>query len=219
MNVALTLAVSLFLVSGAIGVYASLTGREKLLVVFKPLTTALLLAAVGWPQSRFAWLVVIGIIFSLGGDVALLFRAKNGFLIGLGLFLVTHACYIAAFLGVARARGTSAWSPGVLVPALVMVAVTGALLRKLWSGASGLRAPLVGYAAALALMVVSAFAAQGPRGVAASAAIGAVCFYVADCSLALDRFARPIKYAPLLTLGLYWLGQLGIAVAIRGFGG
>jgi len=215
MNLPGALAVTLFLLSGAIGVHASLTGRHNRLVVFKPLTTLLLLAVVGWPGSHFARLVVLGIAFSLAGDVALLSTSKNAFMVGLALFLVAHGSYIAGFLGVAGARPTAFWSPQVVVPALTMMVVTISLLRKLWPGVAGLRAPLVLYAAALALMVVSAFAAIGPAGISSSAALGAVCFFIADSSLALDRFSRPIEKAPLLTLGLYWLGQLGIALAAR----
>ena len=40
-------------------------------------------------------------------------------------------------------------------------------------------------------------------------------FYASDSSLALNRFRRPIPHAPFLTLGLYWLGQIGIALAAR----
>jgi hypothetical protein len=48
------------------------------------------------------------------------------------------------------------------------------------------------------------------------AAIGAVLFYISDTSLALNRFHRPIPHVAYLALGVYWLGQLGIALAARG---
>lgn len=212
---AVSVAVPLFLLSAAVGVFASLTRRHRLLVIFKPLTTLLLLPLVGWPRSGFATLVVVGILFSLAGDVALLSASKRAFLSGLALFLVAHAAYIAGFLAVASTLPEGGWVGRLAIAALVMAVVTAALLRKLWVGAAGMRAPLVGYAGALALMVVSAFAAFAPGGVPLPAALGAALFYVSDASLALDRFSRPIKYAPLLTLGLYWLGQLGIALAAR----
>jgi hypothetical protein len=65
-------------------------------------------------------------------------------------------------------------------------------------------------------MVVTASATLGgPLPLAAAAALGAPIFYVSDSSLALDKFRRPIPHAALLTLGVYWLGQLGIAIAAR----
>ena len=234
MTVSLELMVPLFLISAAVGVFASETKRQALLTVFKPLTTVLLLAVVGSPRSQFAELVDVGIVFSLAGDVALLSPSKKAFLAGLALFLVAHAAYIVGFILVfSAAISTGATAGGAALPpvaaaAVVMAIVTVLLLRKLWAGSAGLRAPMVGYALALALMVVSAIAAtavgSGEMRVSTTnalvvvspiGALGAALFYASDASLAVDRFARPIKHAPLLTLGLYWLGQLGIALAAR----
>ena len=66
--------------------------------------------------------------------------------------------------------------------------------------------------------MATAFAASmvdGAGGLPLGAAVGAALFYVGDASLALDRFHRPIRFAPVLTLGVYWLGQLAIALAAR----
>ena len=220
--------VSVFLVSAAIGVWSAETGRRRIQAVFKPLTTILLLAVVGGPGGRFAWLIDIGIVFSLAGDVALLSATRPAFLAGLASFLIAHLSYTAAFVLVSWTAlchdAPGGWAVTVGA-ALVMGAVTVVLLRKLWPGTAGLRGPLVGYSIALAAMVVGAVGAAwiwardpvgaGPPGALPTAALGAVAFYVSDASLAVNRFARAIKHAPFLTLGLYWLGQLGIALAAR----
>lgn len=219
--------VGLFLVSAAIAVWSAETGRRRIQAVFKPLTTILLLAVVGGPGGRFAWLIDIGIVFSLAGDVALLSASRPAFLVGLASFVLAHLSYTAAFVLVSWTAlchgGPGGWA--VMVgAALVMGAVTVVLLRKLWPGTAGLRGPLVGYSIALAVMVVGAVGAAwiwargrvgGGPGALPTAALGAVAFYVSDASLAVNRFARAIKHAPFLTLGLYWLGQLGIALAAR----
>jgi uncharacterized membrane protein YhhN len=225
------LTIALFLASAAVGVFASETGRRPLLIVFKPLTTILLFAVVGWPRTPFAWWIDTGIAFSLAGDVALLSASKSAFLVGLALFLVAHGAYTVAFIGAAPATSMASSVP-VLCAGVVMAVVTALLLRKLWPGAVGLRGPLVAYAVALAVMVVSSIAAAGlgvgvagtgagaatsvvATSVSPAVALGAALFYASDASLAIDRFARPIAHAPLFTLGLYWLGQLGIALAAR----
>ena len=211
-----TLLVCVFLASALVGVAASLTGRRALLIVAKPLTTALLFLVVGVPHGRFAWLIDLGLLFSLAGDTALLFSSKNALLIGLAIFLGAHVSYIVAFSGVAQ------FSSPAAIAAVVMAGAAALLLRRLWAGASGMRAPLVVYAVALSGMVTTAVAASttpAPVGVSLAAAIGAACFYVGDASLAIDRFDRPFKLAPLLTLGVYWLGQLGIALSARATGG
>ena len=216
----LAVVIPIFLASALVAIYASETGHRMLFAVAKPLTTVLLLFIAGPPESRMSWLIELGILLSVVGDAALLSSAKTAFLIALGFFLGAHVSYTVAFFG---AAGASTWSVPVLVCAGVMVIVSLLLLRKLWAGAEGLRGPLVGYTLAISAMVVSAVAAAGggtvqPDGTApvwALGVVGAVLFYISDASLALDRFHRPIKHAPVLTLGIYWLGQLGIALTAR----
>src|SRR6185295_11284858 len=95
------------------------------------------------------------------------------------------------------------------------------LLRRLRPAAVGLRVPVTIYGVALATTVVAATAAVTVPGpvvgahVSFLAPIGAVFFYAADAALAIDRFYRKIPRAPILTLGIYWLGQLLLALAAR----
>ena len=190
----------------------AIVGADKkirwLEVVFKPLTTLLFFVIIGWPETTFARWVTAGIVFSLVGDIALLGNSNRAFLIGLGAFLLAHVTYIIAFLGVA------VWSPHLLVVAPIMLASTLLLLRAIWKGAAGTRAPAIAYAVAISVMVVSAWATiRGPLAMAPFAAVGATLFYVSDSSLALSHFRKPIPHIPLLAMGVYWLGQLGIAIA------
>ena len=140
--------------------------------------------------------------------------AKNAFLLGLAIFLGAHIAYISAFVGVA---GLEVLSAPAAVAALATSLVTGLLLRRLWQGAAGIRAPLIIYGCALGIMVVTAVAAVSASDGALppAVALGAAMFYVGDASLAVDKFDKPIKHAPLLTLGVYWLGQLLIALGAR----
>ena len=47
------------------------------------------------------------------------------------------------------------------------------------------------------------------------AIIGAVLFYISDATLAWDKFRRPVKHAAIVTMGVYWVGQIGIVLAAR----
>ena len=210
----LSVIVAVYAVCAATGVVAALTKRHVLFAVAKPLTTALLFVVVGIPQSGFARLIDLGIAFSLAGDVALMLPMKNAFLLGLAIFLGAHIAYISAFVG---AAGLAVLSPPAAVATLVTAIVTVLLLRRLWPRAAGIRAPLVIYGCALGSMVVTAVAAVSASAgdLPAAVALGAALFYVGDASLAIDKFDKPIKYAPLLTLGVYWLGQLAIALGAR----
>ena len=143
------------------------------------------------------------------GDVALLWQSNRAFMVGLAAFLLAHVAYVIAFLGVA------VWSPHVaLVAAVIARVVDCLLLRAIWKGAAGMHVPMIAYAVVISAMVISAAATiGGPLPLAPFAAVGAVLFYISDSSLALNRFRKPIPHVALLAIGVYWIGQLGIAIA------
>jgi uncharacterized membrane protein YhhN len=197
--------------AGALAIAGSELGKRKLTLVFKPLATLLLLGVVGWPHTSFARLTVAGILFSLIGDVALLSESDTAFQLGLVAFLTAHVIYIAANVGVAV---WSVWTAGV---AVAVTLATVVLLRFVRPSAIVIRIATIIYGVAISAMVISAWATVGgPLGWAPLAAVGAVLFYVSDASLALNRFHRPIPHVAYLAMGVYWLGQLGIALAARG---
>jgi uncharacterized membrane protein YhhN len=211
------------LVSGALAIFSAERRIGWLHVVAKPLATILLLTVVGWPTTPFARWVDAGIALSIAGDVALIWPGQTAFLVGLAAFLLAHLAYVMAFAGVA------AWSLHVAVVAVVALTVTALVLRAIWAGAIGMHAPTVAYGLVISAMVIAASATVGAGGGVVGvgvgvgsfaqgplAAGGAVLFYASDASLALNRFRRPIPHIAFWTLGVYWIGQLGIALAARG---
>ncbi len=197
-------------VAGALAVFSAERRIAWLHVVTKPLATALLFLVVGWPHGRLSGWITAGIAFSIVGDVALLDPGDRAFIVGLAAFLLAHVSYVVGFVTAAG------WAPWLAVVVLVTGAVTFRVLRAIWPGTAGMHAPVVAYGLAITAMVAAAFGTLAgglPRGV--FAAVGSLLFYASDASLALNRFRRPIPHAPFLTLGLYWLGQIGIALATR----
>jgi uncharacterized membrane protein YhhN len=195
-------------ITGLLAILGHERGPRWLEVVFKPLTTILLLGVIGVPETTFAKLITAGVVLSLVGDIALLGNSNKVFMVGLGAFLLAHVAYTIAFLG------NAVWSPFVPAAAVVMLVATIWLLRATWMGTSGVHGPTTAYGVVISVMVVSAAATiGGPLVLAPAAAIGSVLFYVSDASLALNRFRSPIKHVSLLALGVYWIGQLGIAIA------
>jgi uncharacterized membrane protein YhhN len=185
--------------------------------VAKPLTTILLIVH-AWPRGhdmpaarRF---VLIGLVLSLAGDVALLWP-QQGFLPGLVAFLLAHLAYIGAFC--TRSRLAARWAP---FAAYALVA--GAILALLWPGVPApLRVPVVVYVIALASMAAQAgvvwLAARGTanEALARSGAIGGALFVLSDALLAANKFAGPLPLAPLLVLSAYWAAQWFIAGSLR----
>ncbi|HXU62316.1 MAG TPA: lysoplasmalogenase, partial [Polyangia bacterium] len=192
----------------AVGALAILSAERRIVwlhAITKPLATALVFLVVGWPQGRLAGWIDAGIALSIIGDVALLDQSDRAFIIGLAAFLLAHVSYVIAFITAA------AWAPWLALVILFTGATTFSILRAIWPKTAGMHAPVVAYGLAITAMVVSAFATvPGALPNAPYAAGGALLFYASDASLALNRFRRPIPHAPFLTLGLYWLGQIGI---------
>lgn len=185
-------------------------------MVAKPLTTVLIIAlafsrgAQGTPIRR---MVLTGLVLSLLGDVALLWP-QEGFLPGLVFFLLAHLAYLVAFT-----RGVRFASPPW--PWLVYLALGGVILWWLWPGiGTGLRAPVLGYVAALCTMAAQAVVAWlRCRGTPAEpaallAAWGGAAFVLSDALLAANKFQGPLAYAPLWVLGSYWVAQTLIALSL-----
>jgi uncharacterized membrane protein YhhN len=189
--------------------------RPWLDFVFKPLATLCVIAWAALGRSDDAlvkrW-IVIGLAFSLAGDVALLWPVQ-GFLVGLVAFLMGHVAYLVAltrrvkFLASPPAFG--AWA-----------IVAASVLASLWAGVSPeLRAPVIVYVCALSAMAAQAtsvWLARRGRPDAARwrvVAIGGALFVLSDAILATDKFVGGISMPTLWNLSIYWLGQWFIACA------
>lgn len=177
--------------------------------VFKPLATIVVIAfawrrAGGRADVR-RW-VLAGLVFSLGGDVALMWP-QQGFLPGLVSFLLAHLAYLWAFT---RERRLAArWQPFAAYGALALL-----ILGQLWPGVPGpLRAPVVAYVVGLASMAAQAavlWRAGLPR--AGWLALGGGLFLCSDALLATNKFAVALPAASLWILATYWAAQWCIAV-------
>jgi len=211
-SAAVTVAVIGVLVSGALAIVGVEARIRVLTAVFKPLATLLLFAVLGWPETTYARFVAAGFVLSLIGDVALLGSGNRAFIIGLAAFLLGHVAYVIAFIGAA----VLSW-PRIAVVSAAVLTMSLFALRAIWRGSAGMQGPVLAYATVISTMVVTAWSTVGgPLPHALYAAVGATLFYFSDLSLSLDKFWKPIPHGALLTMGVYWLGQLGIAWSARG---
>ena len=171
------------------------------------------------PRDRYANLIMIGLIFSLAGDL-LLQVSNDFFVIGLLSFLVAHLFYIGAFLGVAR-KGNwlrllpfAAWG---VIAFLILSPYLGSMLL-----------PVGAYVIVIVIMMWRATALVGSHGPSQTfelaAALGAISFGLSDTLLAFNRFIwhdtltffninQAAPFVPTLIIVLYWLGQWGLALS------
>ena len=190
-------------------------GQSWLNFAFKPLATLCVIAwaALGRSDDGLVkrW-IVIGLLFSLAGDIALLWPVK-GFLVGLVAFLLGHVSYLVALT---RRVKFLASPPAFGVWAIVAASV----LAGLWAGVPAeLRAPVLVYVCALAAMAAQAtsvwLARRGQVDAARwrTVAIGGALFVLSDAILATDKFVGGIPMPTLWNLSTYWVAQWFIARA------
>src|SRR3990172_10369544 len=129
-----------------------MSSRRPLVYVFKPLTTILIVvlaALVPDPDGHYRFAVIVGLLFSLAGDVFLMLPADR-FIAGVAAFLAAHLAYLTAFTSVVPLAASPA-------PFAVIGVVVAGILMALWrSLPAKMRAPLVVYAAVLGAMAAQA---------------------------------------------------------------
>lgn len=203
------------LVSGAVAVWAMDQKVGWVAATFKPLTTVLLFKVVGRRDTSLRRRVTLGLVFSLIGDIALLGQGGVWFQLGLGAFLVTHVCYIVAFLPYSSFQ----WRAALVAMLGTCASATTVVLAYAEAAKAGVVIPVAVYAAAITgTLVTCTGAIGGPLTHAKTAALGAALFYAADTCIALNVFVPwlSLPHPAVFTTGVYWVGQYCIALAARG---
>lgn len=200
---------------------AEFRNQWRQVYLFKPLSTLLVIAMAllslaqpGWNQL-YSQGVLVGLLFSLGGDVALMFQQhRRAFVLGLALFLVAQIVYAWVF---ARLGRSSAWD---WVSASLLLLAGVELYRRMLPNLGAMKAPVIVYILAISLMVNRAFSTlASPLFLPFQAwmvAGGALSFYISDLILAYNRFCQPWKYHRI-SLAFYYCGQMLIALAASFF--
>lgn len=194
-------------------------GLRKLEFIAKPAVMVCLFAwlyLTAGLQGTALWFG-IGILFSLAGDVALLFIDRF-FLFGLVAFLLAHLAYLVGF-NIPLPESPGIWA---FVMAIVLGLSAARLLRRLVAGVRATNArlvtPVILYSTVITLMLLSALLTLSNPAWAATPAVqvslGAFLFYLSDIVLAWNRFVSPIRNGRMLNIGLYHLGQIAIVVGV-----
>lgn len=186
--------------------------RQRLIYFFKPLTMTCIIWLALFSESNisqtYKTLIVIGLFFSLGGDIFLMLPPRF-FLPGLLSFLVAHLVYIGAF--------TIENNPKLTLPLLlVFLLFGGGVLALLWEHLGRLKIPVIIYIGAILTMGWQAISRWMNYHLEGSelAAIGAVLFMASDTALAFNRFRHPFRAAQLVILSTYFCAQWLIALSI-----
>jgi uncharacterized membrane protein YhhN len=194
-------------------------GWRKLEFVAKPAVMVCLfiwLYGTASLQGALLWFG-IGILFSLAGDIALLFIDRF-FTLGLVVFLLAHVAYLVGF-NVPFPESLGVWAFGI---AIVVGLSAVRMLRRIVAGVRSkqkrLVLPVIVYSTVITLMLLSAlltlFRPEWKSAPAYLVSLGAFLFYLSDIILAWNRFVAPIKNSRMLNIGIYHLAQIAIVIGV-----
>ena len=209
--------IALLVADVAVLIWAELRDDRKRIYLFKPIATLLVitLAAFAFKQEGvselYANLILVGLYFSFGGDIALMWpKNPKAFRLGLASFLLAHIVYTIAFFKIGTATSSD------IAPIILLLLVSFAFFWIIRAGLEKMRGPVIAYILIITTMVAGAIIVQGSQGVptlpGTLVLIGALLFYVSDLILAANRFWRPWQYNRI-SLGFYYSGQLLIALS------
>lgn len=202
----------LIIISVSIHIWGEYNGPDLLIYVFKPLTTLLIITTAVLEKKSiiksYKALVIIGLIFSLGGDI-LLMLPYDLFVFGLISFLIAQLIYIYAF------SRENPWQLSWL-PIFTAIVYGVGIYFILAPGLGDLRFPVAIYLLVIQTMGYTAWNQwnQTRSHWALMAFIGALIFIFSDSILAVNKFSQPFAAARGLTLTTYFTAQWLIARSI-----
>ncbi|MCP4755776.1 MAG: lysoplasmalogenase [Proteobacteria bacterium] len=218
---AYNIVICLLVVFVALLIRAEYAEKQKQVYFFKPVSTFLVITIVllslhfdDGTHRNYNLLILLGLVFCMGGDVALMFKPKTAFTAGLVLFLIGHIVYTVVFVAYNGFWVQNYFAAGGVILAGILI------YSYLHSGLAGMKIPVLAYVVVISVMVNNAvstfYSGYFNLTQALLLSFGAGLFFVSDIILAINRFKKPLKYERF-GLSLYYSGQLLIALSTRYF--
>lgn len=201
----------------AIEIYAETMDDLEMVWITKPLLMPILLIIFlgrgrqNPPKERLFF--TLALLFSLAGDVFLMFKREDLFVFGLASFLLGHLSYIFSFAG--RIKDAQVSARQKLLTALPFVAFVAVFLVFLHPYINAdpktrpLFVPVAVYASVIGLMGYTALLRRkgvSPQGFQLVFG-GALLFIVSDSCIAINKFVEPLAQPGLIIMATYGLAQ------------
>jgi len=195
--------------------YFEKNGNQKGKLPTKTILSCLFIVAAlaqSHPIPGYFYLLLLGLIFCLGGDVFLALPQDRMFLLGLVSFLLGHVFYAVCFFYVAD---VSLWTG---IGGLAGLFVSGLVFWWLRPHLGSMLLPVSAYIIVITVMVVGAWTVFGDSQLGYAGRllvlIGAVSFYLSDLFVARDRFLKSEFSNRLIGLPMYYCGQFLLAFSV-----
>ena len=192
----------------------NIIGAEKRILKItwatKPLLIPLIITIYSIDNSAINWLLIVGLIFGMGGDVLLIGHKK--FLLGLVSFLFGHLVYIIVFLRtIVSFEAFELWYILFILPYSI---ITIFIFKKLKEDLGKMFILTLVYMIIIMFMSISSLfiALMGTITGGWITYLGSVLFVASDAILAWNKFHKKIAHAQFWILSTYILAQLLIAL-------
>jgi len=212
LNFELELLTVAIIVCAVLHILAEYKGAKRKVYLLKPLTMLLIVAmGLSLLPEKLDWYhyaLLIGLLFSIGGDVALMWPSDK-FTLGLVSFLTGHVFYISGFIsGIELSLSWYVWVP--------LIILGSGMFLGLRSGLGKMEVPVLLYILVILIMSGVAwerhFQLELPQ--TYFALWGATLFILSDALLAWNRFRVKFKSAQLFILGTYYTAQWALAISL-----
>lgn len=206
-----TILTCLAAISAFIAIRAEYLNFPVYIYIFKPLaTTSIFLIAflsIGGYFSKYGVAILLGLLFSLGGDVFLMLP-MDLFIAGLISFLIGHLFYIFAFTAGRQVKLSKTGLPFLIFAILIY--------SLLFPNLEEMKLPVLAYVVVILIMGWQAFERWNfsKNTFTLLAFAGAVLFIFSDFILALNKFREPFIIARALNLSTYFIAQWMIALSV-----
>lgn len=153
-------------------------------------------------RSAYLIFIVVALVASWIGDLALSFEGRTPFVVGLVVFAGAHVAYIAAFFARSALDTTTLAIAGTAMAVFAVVVIRWLSPHR----PAELKMPIILYVVIISVMVATAFAtnATDPD---IRIPIAAVAFAASDLFVARQRFVTSSRVNRLVGLPLYFVAQ------------
>ena len=204
----------------AVHIFAGEQDQEVLAKATKPAILGLLIVYFAFDlvknkqRNSFGYLILVALIFSLGGDLFLIFQGEASlyFILGLGSFLIAHILYIAAFTKTYLVNHEIKFLKKYGWAMLLVVAYGWFFFNAIKDFLGTMIGPVMIYTMVITLMLLIALNRFRKVSTASFLWIssGALFFVASDSLLAWNKFVRELQHPDLLIMLTYGLAQYGI---------
>ena len=203
----------LFFIAAIGELISIMAGLDQLHFVCKPMILVTLgVYYLSAAEENRSMIVVLAIVFSLAGDVSLMFDSIDPvyFMVGLICFLVSHVFYIVAYRQHQNHEEANALQGIQKLRAAFPIVLAGTgLVVILYPSLGDLKFPVIIYALVLVVMVLNALFRLGRTNNKSFGFVfvGALFFMVSDSILAINKFLHPMEYSGLYVMSTYIAAQ------------